>query len=375
MKVGIIFTLARYGGVQTCVISLIKGLNARGIIPTLIWTDTPNPKIIEENNLQLEFEKVNFRFSTEQIANRSNALRYLMWPFNAIRASKLKIKYDFIYTFTHVFINDNETPHAFFLSGPPYLPQLNPQYGLSKLRFSLINWTYKTFIKRFSPIYEFRGSPKNTVINAKFTSDLFYEANDIRLDVVYPSNAFDINPIRGFEKKEGVVFLSRIVSYKRPEMIIELARKYNEISFTIVGTVDPNQEAYFLTLKNLVTQYELSNVRFIINEAFEVLQEAIKSAKIYVFPTVNEHFGITTVEAMMSGTIPFVHNSGGQKEIVDIEELRFEDSEFYEKFDKLINLDMDALSVYQEHFYKRAELFSEDTYNKHMLGYIDDIHS
>ena len=150
MEVGVVFTLARYGGVQTCVISLIKGLNARGITPTLIWTDAPNPKIVEENDLKLNFEQVAFRFSTETIANSNNALRYLLWPFNAIYASKLKKKYDFIYTFTHIFINDTDVPFASYLSGPPYLPQLNPQHGIKKLRFSFTEAMYKIFLKPFS---------------------------------------------------------------------------------------------------------------------------------------------------------------------------------------------------------------------------------
>jgi len=370
MAVGLVFSLARYGGVQTCVISLIKGLNEQGITPTLIWTDAPNEKIIEENNLKLHFEKIHFKFATRTIANSKNTLRYLLWPFNAIRASKLRNNYDFIYTFTHLFINDTNIPCAFYLSGPPYLPQLNPQQGIKKLRFGFTEMVYKVFLKPLFPIYEFRGTSENTVINAKFTSDLFFDAHGIRLDVVYPSNAFTLNLEKGFAHKEGVVFLSRIVPYKRPEMVIELAKHYPEIPFSIVGTVDPNQEAYYQSLKGIVAKYNLNNIRFVVNEKFEILQDALKKAKFYVFPTIDEHFGITTVEAIMSGTIPFVHNSGGQKEIVDLDNLRFEDNEFYEKFDSLINLDDESLCNIQEHFYEHAELFSENTFNNKMLKYI-----
>ncbi|PHR59475.1 MAG: hypothetical protein COA44_00610 [Arcobacter sp.] len=372
MKIGIIFTLTQYGGVQTCVISLIKGLNARGIRPTIIWVDEPNPNIIKENNLNVNFEKYYFPFSTAFIAKQKASIRYLIWPFNMVKFSKLKQKYDFIYTFRHNYLQDDDTPYAFYLSGPPFLPQLNPQKGAKKYRFLLFKAIYKLFIKPFYPIYEFSGNTKNTVINAKFTSDLFYEAHDKRLEVVYPSNAFEINTDKGFSNKSGIVFLSRIVPYKRPEMLIELAKKYPDEVFSILGTVESNQEPYYQSLKDLVEKYKLNNVKFVINEKFDVLQKALKDAKIYVFPAVNEHFGITTVEAIMSGTIPFVHNSGGQKEIVDKEELRFNDDEFFDKFDELITASEEKMLKYQEYFYERTKLFSEKTYNKRMLKYIDE---
>ena len=38
--------------------------------------------------------------------------------------------------------------------------------------------------------------------------------------------------------------------------------------------------------------------------------------KVYLHTTINEHFGISIVEAMASGCIPIVHNSGGPMEFV-----------------------------------------------------------
>ena len=38
---------------------------------------------------------------------------------------------------------------------------------------------------------------------------------------------------------------------------------------------------------------------------------------------INEPFGIVTVQAISAGIIPIVHNSGGQKEVVPIKELRY----------------------------------------------------
>ena len=40
-----------------------------------------------------------------------------------------------------------------------------------------------------------------------------------------------------------------------------------------------------------------------------------------------EPFGITTVQGIGAGCIPIVHNSGGQKEVVPFEELRYENED------------------------------------------------
>ena len=52
---------------------------------------------------------------------------------------------------------------------------------------------------------------------------------------------------------------------------------------------------------------------------------------------VGEHFGISIVEAMASGCIPIVHNSGGMKEFVPAEN-RYETlQEAADKIDSAIN--------------------------------------
>lgn len=68
-------------------------------------------------------------------------------------------------------------------------------------------------------------------------------------------------------------------------------------------------------------------VTFHFDAGFEELRDLYRRASIYwhatgygypaeEFPAKQEHFGITTVEAMSAGAVPVVINSGGQREIV-----------------------------------------------------------
>ena len=103
---------------------------------------------------------------------------------------------------------------------------------------------------------------------------------------------------------------------------------------------------------------------------YNTLIEHLYKAKFYVFTAKDEHFGITTVEAMMHGAIPFVHNSGGQKEIVPFEELRFEDEEFISKFDILINKNEQALDDIRNKMSKHLQKFEEFVFIDKMLSFI-----
>lgn len=367
-KIGIFFPLYEYGGVQTCVISLIKGLNQKGIIPYIIWEKEPDSKILEENKIIVKFEKVKFTISRELINKMPNSIRYLLVPFTQIKASDLKNNYDFIYLFNHTFLNDLNINYFYFISGPPFLPQLLPQKGISKLRYKLFEKIYKLFIKPFAPVYEFHYDVEKCSMNSKYTADMFYEAYNKNIEVIYPSNFIEKNNQLGFKNREGVLFLSRIIPYKRPQLLFELAKKYKDLNFYIVGSVNSQRQNYLNELKELKNKNGLNNINFIINKDYKIVKSYLSKCKYYVFPAKDEHFGITTVEAIMNGLIPFVHNSGGQREIIDLESFRFDDEEFIEKFNTIYTKTDDELINIQKYFYEHSDNFSENTFIYKLLS-------
>jgi glycosyltransferase involved in cell wall biosynthesis len=93
-----------------------------------------------------------------------------------------------------------------------------------------------------------------------------------------------------------------------------------------------------------------------------------------VFPAINEHFGMTTPEAIALGAVPFVHDSGGQREIVNNPKFRFVDSEFMEKFDTIFNLNLDELDVARMSLAKHVHTFSEEVFVSRMLERIRNHH-
>ncbi|MGZ2368728.1 glycosyltransferase family 4 protein [Ancylomarina sp. YFZ004] len=369
MKVAIIFDLTAAGGVQTCIWSLIKGLNRKGIKPVIFWHEAPNSELLNEAGVIADYTRLRLPIAPSFIKTLPNLFRYLLWPFNMIKISKIPIDYDYVYTFTANVLVDQNRPHLFYLCGPPLLPQLQPK----TVRFKIAKLLYKYIIRPFYPAYEPQENA-NYVTISKFIAKLFEEAHDRKLEVVYPSNQLKIDNLLedDFNLRGNITFFSRIVDYKRPEFLMKLAKQHPDLEFNIMGGVSENRIDYLDRLKKMASEQKLSNLSFYPNASLNEIDNILKKTLFYVFPAINEHFGITTVEAILKGCIPFVHNSGGQKEIVPFDSLRFNDEDFLRKFEDLLSLNNDNLIRLRNELDKHIFIFTEETYINQMLNICTD---
>src|SRR5687768_9648756 len=129
MKIGIFFSLNNYGGVQTCLIALIKGLNRLGIEPFLLTDAEVNQKIVTECDLRLKVTPIEFSIS-RGLMNKVRPFFQGAWDMiYFFRTSKLKDTFDFLYIFQPNIIVDSDTPHLYYLSMAPRSP------GYSRRRF------------------------------------------------------------------------------------------------------------------------------------------------------------------------------------------------------------------------------------------------
>jgi glycosyltransferase involved in cell wall biosynthesis len=201
---------------------------------------------------------------------------------------------------------------------------------------------------------------------------LFREAHGVSLPVVYPP--IDLRA-RDFETedlkhRDTILFFSRIIDYKRPEMIFELAGRFRQYRCAIMGGVTSNRRAYLASLRKRAQAANLE-VQFLDNPSNRTVRDELARARFYVFPAVNEHFGMTTPEAIASGAIPFVHDSGGQQEIVPDARLRFVDSEFVGKFRTLACMPVDALSAIRDALARHIRQYSSEAFVSKLVRYLD----
>lgn len=372
LRIAIVNQLNSLGGVQSCCISLIKGLNHKEITPDIIWDVEPDWLLLRNAGVIAKYRPLGFPFPTPLLENIPATFRYLLQIGNTINGDQFQDRYDFFYIFFNGFLVPQEIPHVRYLSGPPLLPQLDGiSSGLRGIPFRTFRWLYQNILHKVKPAYEFHKA-SNYVINSKFTADLFHEAHGVNLRVVHPpidfsGRSFDFGDL---QRRDTLTFFSRFVDYKRPEMILELAALHNNLRCVLMGSVIPSQREYFCTLKTIAEKLNIRNITFLDNPSNQRVKEELSRTLFFVFPAINEHFGMVTPEAIASGVIPFVHDSGGQKEIVPDSRLRFSDSNFIEKFDALTKMTVAELNQIRQDLNEHIQQYTEDVYINEMLSFI-----
>jgi glycosyltransferase involved in cell wall biosynthesis len=373
-RVGVVYRLDQPGGVQSVVLSLIKGLNNRGIIPDVIWDTAPDQDLLEEKGVQAGFCPVNLPAPSFVMEMAPISARYILQAANVFTSQSIGKKYDFYYIFFNGFLVNDDTPHVRYLSGPPLLPQLEAvSPGLRGVPFRILRWMYHRLLRDKYPAYEYHRD-SNYVINSEYTAGLFEQAHGVRLPVIPPP--IDLSRYRfrddDISTRETITYFSRFVDYKRPEMLLRLAEQYPQLRFVLMGGVKGEAREYY---NKLVSQAAgLENVTLIDNpDTAEVSQELART-RFYVFPGVNEHFGMTTAEAISAGAVPYVHDSGGQREIVIDPRLRFTDEQFMQGFNALLQLSENELNEIRHVLSSHIQQYAEENFINRMLYFLDEAH-
>lgn len=203
------------------------------------------------------------------------------------------------------------------------------------------------------------------ICNSNYTKSFIDKDFSLQTTVLYPP--IDLKPKE--IKKENIILsvgrfrvndivtlrdgkLSAIGDYKKQSfMIAEFKKLVNaglkDWKFVLAVSVKEKEKSDFEDMQKSAQGYP---IEFLINKKNDELWETYSKSKIYwhasgfgedlqKHPEFAEHFGISTVEAMGSGVVPVVINSGGQVEIVENGKNGFlwdSEEELIEKTNKLI---------------------------------------
>ena len=167
---------------------------------------------------------------------------------------------------------------------------------------------------------------KNTLLltNSEYTRKAISIAFNIDAKILYPPvdvETFQEIALKSNQREDMVLVVSRISPDKQIENAIEVARimRVRGIGkiMTIAGNLHYYDHQYYQQMKNMIADYDLSDyVSLRTNISFSRLIQLMQLAKVYFHPRIDEHFGISIVEAMASGLVPVVSNIGGHTEFV-----------------------------------------------------------
>jgi alpha-1,2-mannosyltransferase len=294
------------GGAEWVAVNIINVLKENGH-QVVILTDTP----LNQNRFQSVFNR-------KVSVDRQIIFPLRLFPStdlknvytDAIRMLVLKLKCDLLIdTFTNAI-----------------LPATNIAYIhhplLRRIEIGAPLWRNKAYFLPYQSFLKLRrkNSDKLILANSNFTAKAIKTETGLDSCVLYPSVSSEIlnHNQADFDKERDntVTTVSRIAIAKNLKIIPQIAKLTSKgISFNIVGLLD--SEATLVSLLRQIKELNLSDrVKIHTNIKREQLRNILLNTKVYLHTTINEHFGISIVEAMSSGCIPVVHNSGGPMEFV-----------------------------------------------------------
>lgn len=305
MKVGIFHpALNACGGAEWVALNMINSLKDEG------------HQIVVLTNEGIDNDKIFRIFGERAKVDREIAFPFELFPVtdlhnvytDAVRTLLLKSKCDvLIDTHSNAILPGADITYIHFpLSG--CLKTSNVSGLRAKYYFP-----YLSYEKRVAK------SPRRLILaNSRYTANAIRNTVGVNPKLLYPpiSETFYADHHDTHHREDLVVSVSRITPEKNLTVIPSIARVTNsKIHFLIVGIKQSSEE-----LDKILRQIEVNNVsnrvEVLTNVSREGLLNILKRAKIFLHVAHGEHFGVSIVEAMASGCIPIVHNSGGPREFV-----------------------------------------------------------
>jgi len=207
-----------------------------------------------------------------------------------------------------------------------------------------------------------------TLVNSDWTGSKVKEFYGIDAITVYPPIPGDFPEILWDERENGFVCIGRFCPGKRFEAVIEILAevraKIPDVHLHIIGTPSmfKGEHEYYPRLVRVARE----NAPWVLlheNLSREELVQLVSNHRYGIHANVDEHFGIAVAEMIKAGCIVFVHNSGGQVEIVGGDErLAYQTKdEAAQKIMRVIDNPNEQDSL-RNYLHSRKGLFSAETF-------------
>ncbi|MFC2054873.1 glycosyltransferase [Chloroflexota bacterium] len=233
----------------------------------------------------------------------------------------------------------------------------------SGLQKGLKGWCAKFFL-HYLRLWDVSTSNRvdEYVANSNWTAQNIWRVYRRHAEVINPP--VDVNSFEIFEKKEKYyVTISRLVAYKRVDMIIEAFKDLPDRKLIVVGD-GPD----LAKMRSIATE----NVEFLGFLPFNEMNEVLGKARALVYAAV-EDFGIVPLEAQACGTPVIAYGKGGVLETV----LEGETGFFYRKQNpeslvkaiqtfEAVNYELDIQTLREN-----AERFSKEGFQKQFALFVE----
>jgi glycosyltransferase involved in cell wall biosynthesis len=361
-------TLSSLGGGERVGVSLISALNKEGIVPD-VYTTQP----IELSYLKQFYGKnVKYRsYSILPLKLRAFGIyQRLMASFTSFALSKYDVVVNTTGIYTPLLFKNLIKRYLLYVYNP--LVPLNPQAIKENLKYFTSTF-WKTYFQPYQSIIKMSIAKLNNTELLAVSNFTRYRIkkywNKSAVTIYPPVDIKRFSVVFSNKDRDGFISIARFTPEKNHLWQLNIAKNLKNLTFRICGSANsPYYKRWFRKVKAKAESMDLKNVEFYPNISFKRLIKLIGQSKFFIHTMVNEDFGLTTCEAIAGGCIPIVHDSGGQREVVPIEELRFKT--VGEACKIIAKMNKEARQELRKHLFSHIKRFSEENFKKNMLKVI-----
>jgi glycosyltransferase involved in cell wall biosynthesis len=192
-----------------------------------------------------------------------------------------------------------------------HFPEIHYDYDHSKRSKRMYLWLYKKLLEGHI------GKLDLVFCNSNYTKDMT-EKYWGRFGIKNPTVAYPPVEARFWSDKplnqraKRVLYVGRFVPRKCHELLKKLAAAFPQFEFVSAGLLRDSERSWFESFsQDLPANYAAKP-----NLTEDELTLLFQDSRIYCHLMEGEHFGIAPMEALASGCITLVHNSGGSGEFI-----------------------------------------------------------
>lgn len=277
-------------------------------------------------------------------------------------------KYDVIISSSHaiakgVIVHPHQTHLAYIYSPMRYAWDLMYEherlgiFGNGLTRFVMKRWLHKMRIWDFVSAQR----PDILIADSYFVRKRIEKCWRRDAAVVYPPVEFD-DCVYNEVKEEYYITLSRLVGYKRIDIIIEAFNAMPEKKLIIIGEGNASSKLKKLANKNIIFMGHLPRREALLH---------VSKAKAFVFMA-KEDFGIAPLEASACGTPVIAYGQGGASEtVIDSQTGVFVEEQNSASLREAIRK-FETLAINPKACAKNADNFSVEIFKKKFQFYFDE---
>jgi glycosyltransferase involved in cell wall biosynthesis len=170
-------------------------------------------------------------------------------------------------------------------------------------------------------------------------------------------------------KRHDVVSVGTFSRGKGQLDVLQLAERNRDLRFVLVGSVWDRR--YAQRCLDFTRARHLANAELVLNAGRPRLEAILDGSRVYLHLKADEGFGISTVEAMARGCVPLVPDSGGQREVVPLPELRYPlGSDIGAQLRRLVRLDTATRQGYVRALRSHAANFSVEMFRYRVARFL-----